>query len=158
MPGIDELLSFAQLMKHVETMAFDVIVFDTAPTGHTLRLLSIPATMEKAFDAIMGLKDKLGGMLGQMGSMFGNIAGGEAGLMSKIEETRATIQQVGECSLLVFCRLLVLSVCGLAVASVLCVQVYRMSQDPDCTTFVCVAIPEFLSLYVIGSTRCLWVQ
>lgn len=80
-------------MKHVETMAFDVIVFDTAPTGHTLRLLSIPATMEKAFEAFLGLKDKMSGMMGQLGSMFGNM-GGAGGMMAQLEETRATIRQV----------------------------------------------------------------
>ena len=94
-PGIDELLSFAQLMKHVENMAFDVIVFDTAPTGHTLRLLSIPETMEKAFDAMMGLKERFGGMMGQLGSMFGQMGGSQGGMMAQLEESRATIRQVG---------------------------------------------------------------
>lgn len=120
-PGIDEAMSFAELMKQVQTMDYDTIVFDTAPTGHTLRLLSFPTIMENALGKIMELKSKFGGMFGQMASMFGGAdagAGMEDMMLGKLEETREIINKVN-----------------------------TMFQDPSVTTFVCVCIPEFLSIY-----------
>jgi len=39
-PGIDEALAFAKILEFIETEhEYDLIIFDTAPTGHTLRFL-----------------------------------------------------------------------------------------------------------------------
>lgn len=41
-PGIDELTAFNQFLNYLDSKEFDYTIFDTAPTGHTLRLLSLP--------------------------------------------------------------------------------------------------------------------
>jgi arsenite-transporting ATPase len=119
-PGIDEAMSFSELMKQVQNLDYDVVVFDTAPTGHTLRLLSFPTILEKALGKLMELKDRFGGLIGQASAMFG---GGNPGqmqdmMLGRLEETRAVINKVNDAF-----------------------------QNPELTTFVCVCIPEFLSIY-----------
>jgi arsenite-transporting ATPase len=93
-PGIDEIISFAELMKQVEQMDYSTVVFDTAPTGHTLRLLSFPSTLEGAFGKLMALKNKFSGLMSQFGGMMGQPPGAEDALMGKLEQTRDTIEKV----------------------------------------------------------------
>ncbi len=42
LPGMDELGNLLWIADHVDSQRFDVIVVDAAPTGETLRLLSLP--------------------------------------------------------------------------------------------------------------------
>jgi arsenite-transporting ATPase len=60
------------MVKTIETFKFDVIVFDTAPTGHTLKLLNFPNILEKGLEKIMSIKNKIGGLLSGFMSNNGN--------------------------------------------------------------------------------------
>ncbi len=44
-PGTEELFSLLQIKRHYDEGKFDVLVVDAAPTGETLRLLSLPDIM-----------------------------------------------------------------------------------------------------------------
>lgn len=67
-PGVDEAMGFAEIMKHVKGMEYSVIVFDTAPTGHTLRFLSFPTVLEKALAKFSSFGRSLGPMFNQVSS------------------------------------------------------------------------------------------
>ncbi len=118
-PGIDEAMAFAELMKMVQEMNYSTIVFDTAPTGHTLRLLSFPKTMESAIGKLLDLKNRFAGMLNTVTSMMGS-GGAEhvEQMIAKLEQLKGLIDQV-----------------------------HNQIRNPEKTTFVCVCIPEFLSIY-----------
>jgi len=116
LPGIDEAMSFAELMKQVQKMNYEVIIFDTAPTGHTLRLLSFPTLLEKGLGKLMTLKNKFGGLFKQVSSMVTPNA--EEKILKRFDEMKKTIEIIN-----------------------------KQFADPDMTTFVCVCIPEFLSVF-----------
>lgn len=65
--GVSVMLRHAVALQ-VQSMDYDVIVFDTAPTGHTLRLLNFPTLLEKGLAKLMQLKGTVGSMMGQVGS------------------------------------------------------------------------------------------
>ena len=56
LPGVDELVGLVELRRL--SRDFEEVVVDTAPTGHTLRLLSMPATLGKLSQVLDDLQAK----------------------------------------------------------------------------------------------------
>jgi arsenite-transporting ATPase len=58
-PGVDELVAIVEVIETLGaaagSAAFDLIVVDTAPTGHALRLLEMPALVHDWVKAVMGI-------------------------------------------------------------------------------------------------------
>lgn len=46
-PGVDELIGLLELTRLAREGAYPEVIVDTAPTGHTLRLLAMPATLQR---------------------------------------------------------------------------------------------------------------
>ena len=80
--------------RHVKSMEYSVIVFDTAPTGHTLRFLSFPTVLEKALGKLSALGGRFGPMIGQMSQMMGGEMGSQEDMFAKLESMRAVITEV----------------------------------------------------------------
>ncbi|XP_026403183.1 ATPase ARSA1-like [Papaver somniferum] len=76
-PGLDEALAISKVMQFVESQEYNMftrIVFDTAPTGHTLRLLSLPDFLDASIGKILKLKQKLSSATSAIKSVFGKEA------------------------------------------------------------------------------------
>lgn len=70
-PGIDEALAFGKILEFIETEHdYDLVIFDTAPTGHTLRFLGLPETLSGWIGKLIKMRVKLGNMFGALKRMF----------------------------------------------------------------------------------------
>ena len=98
MPGADEAVAMQQLLSYLDDDRFDRVVVDTAPTGHTLRLLELPELMDTMLGRVIEFRQRLRGLLAGMKDMFGGEEDDEAELVdlqelrSRIERLRATLR------------------------------------------------------------------
>ena len=70
-PGMDEALSFAKILEYAEDEIYDTVILDTAPTGHTLRLLNIPEFLDSFLGRMLKMKTFISNAMSMMKSLFG---------------------------------------------------------------------------------------
>ena len=58
LPGVDELVGLVELARLARAQPYDEVVVDTAPTGHTLRLLEIPETLRRLAEVLSDMHAK----------------------------------------------------------------------------------------------------
>jgi arsenite-transporting ATPase len=119
-PGIDEAAAFDKFLQYMTTDEYDIVIFDTAPTGHTLRLLSFPEMM----DSWVGKMIKIRRQVGSMAKAFKNIMpfmGDEEEEDRALEDMEETKKQIREAR--------------------------GIMADPERTSFKTVIIPEEMSIY-----------
>eukprot|EP00741_Cyanophora_paradoxa_P002972 tig00000655_g2885.t1 len=121
-PGFDETLALSEIVRFIQDPAysqFDRIVFDTAPTGHTLRLLQFPQFLDSMVGKIISLRSKMSSFMGQAASMFGGApsASEEAEALQQLEEMKESMKQVS-----------------------------KLFRDQEATEFVVVTIPTMMAI------------
>ncbi|MBN2154042.1 MAG: ArsA family ATPase [Candidatus Lokiarchaeota archaeon] len=119
-PGADEAMAFGTVLEFLENSEYDLVIFDTAPTGHTLRLLSLPELLSSWIGKLITLRLKLGKLMGAFKNMFkrSKDKDDEADALESIERLKKSIEAAkGEL------------------------------QDPARTSFVIVMIAEDMAIY-----------
>ena len=116
-PGMDEAISLAKVMQIAQKNEYDRIILDTAPTGHTIRLLSFPEFLDSFIGKLMKLRVKLNNTVAMFKSFLGMEAEKDRSLelMEKLKEN--------------------------------IVKIREDLQDNEKTEFVVVTIPTLMSVY-----------
>lgn len=119
-PGVDEMAAFDKFMQYMRKGGYDHIIFDTAPTGHTLRFLSLPDVMESWVGKILKIKNRISQFTGMFkGAMpFTEEEEKEEDGFEELEEMKEKIKEAR-----------------------------NIMQDPEKTKFWLAMIPEEMSLY-----------
>jgi arsenite-transporting ATPase len=61
-PGIDEIAAIDKFLLYMQSPDYDAVIFDTAPTGHTLRFLSLPDVLDSWVGKMIMLRMRFAGM------------------------------------------------------------------------------------------------
>jgi arsenite-transporting ATPase len=116
-PGSDEAMAFGKMLEYLEDTSYDRVIFDTAPTGHTLKLLELPDLLDSWLGKVLTFRQRISSMMSGLRSMFG---GGqdEDSSWDMIQRTKDKIRAA-----------------------------QLQLQDVDVTQFVVVLIPEAMAVF-----------
>ncbi|CAH8356450.1 unnamed protein product [Eruca vesicaria subsp. sativa] len=97
-PGLDEAIAISKVIQFLESPEYNMftrIVFDTAPTGHTLRLLSLPDFLDASIGKILKLRQKITSATSAIKSVFGK-EDNKPDAADKLEKLRERMVKVRE--------------------------------------------------------------
>ena len=142
-PGAEEaamLESMAELMI-AENADYDVIVFDTAPTGQTLRLLSLPEIMAAWTDGLLRHRersDEMAGVLGRVSAPGARSKGDDLSHFDEHAQEGTGDDRFAHIRDTLLRRRRIFQ------------KARRLLLDPEVTAFVLVLIPERLPVLETG--------
>ena len=118
-PGIDEANNLKYIASLLDNKDYDIVVFDTAPTGHTLKLLEMPIVIGKSMEKLLELKLQFSPVIDIMGGVLG------PEIDQKLNKFFTNMNNLKD----------------------FMTKVSERFKDAEKTTFIAVCIPEFLSVY-----------
>ncbi len=94
-PGTLEAALFDVMARFMEDCPerFDRVVFDTAPTGHTLRLLAIPALLSAWVEGLARQREKVAGLDRMSQNMLGQEQPDDDPVMAALHDRRARFER-----------------------------------------------------------------
>lgn len=127
-PGIDEIVALMKIFQHANIAGmgeknqqqFDRVVIDTAPTGHTLRLLQLPQFLNTLTGKLIKLKMKVTGAIDAFKSFFGGGSGESAKVSTMLDKLETLQANIG--------------------------AVQRTLKDKSLTQFIVVTIPTMMAV------------
>jgi arsenite-transporting ATPase len=90
-PGADEALAFSKVLEFIQECKYDLVIFDTAPTGHTLRLLGLPEMLDSFFGKLIKLRLRFGNVFGRLKSALGRGDAEPDHSLEELEKLKKTI-------------------------------------------------------------------
>mmetsp|Transcript_29663 Transcript_29663/g.81538 ORF Transcript_29663/g.81538 Transcript_29663/m.81538 type:complete len:481 (+) Transcript_29663:54-1496(+) len=102
-PGIDEATALSSAISHIESGEYDIIVFDTAPTGHTIKLLQLPPILEAGIEKLQSWSTTIYSYWETFKGAFASTEEGtrltaktKQEITEKLQKYKAGIQRVGQ--------------------------------------------------------------
>lgn len=93
--GSDELAAVDLFDRYATDEDWERVVFDTAPTGHTLRLLRLPDLLDSTLGTALRVRSRLSGATAAVAGLFGGDSGGGVDLeaaRSRLERVARTLR------------------------------------------------------------------
>jgi arsenite-transporting ATPase len=89
-PGTEESALFDRFVDLIALSPgeYDRIVFDTAPTGHTLRLLTLPTLLTAWVEGMVRQREKVAGMERMLRNLAGEEGSGDDPILARLRERR----------------------------------------------------------------------
>ncbi len=70
-PGADEVAVVDLFAEYTDHDNWEAVVFDTAPTGHTLRLLELPDVMDTTVGKLLSVRSRISSVTSTVGRLLG---------------------------------------------------------------------------------------